>query len=94
MSTSKIEYSNGGLPLDYKAYFIDRERNLFGYDTDQSNHFSSYNLFEIKDGVLYEIDILYESCKRNHERTRALYIDDCLYIFNDAGVFVHQFENN
>lgn len=94
VSTSKIEYSNDGLTLDYKAYFIDRERNLFGYDTDLSKHFSSYNLFEIKDGVLYEISILYESCKRNHERTRALYIDDCLYIFNDAGVFVHQFENN
>ena len=94
VSTSEIESSNPDIPIDYKAYFIDRERNLFGYDTNISNHLSLYHLFEIKDGVLYEIDILYDSCKRKQERTRALYIDDCLYIFNDAGVYVHRFENN
>ena len=94
VSTSKIESGNPDIPSDYKAYFIDRERNLFGYDMGSTKLFSSYHLFEIKDGVLYEMIIDYEPLKKRPERTRALYIDDCLYIFNDAGVYVHSFEDN
>lgn len=92
VSKSKLEYRSAILS-EYKAYFIDRDRKLFGCELMLAKE-NVYVLWEIKDGEIVEVFKEQTHIENYSPNTRALLTDGYLYIFSDRGVFVHQFENN
>ena len=74
--TSVCEYlQNGNIASDYKAYYIDRENNLFGIPTSGGYillHFDGNQLRQLANvGIIGTL-----------EDTRGIVIDDFLYVFS------------
>lgn len=76
--SSVCEYvQNGNIASDYKAYYIDREKNLFGIPTTDGYillHFDGCQLRHLaKVGIIGTL-----------EDTRGVVIDDYLYVFSNV----------
>ena len=89
VSVAKYELDNVMRADDYKAYYIDREKGLFGFgisDIRQQNGkyimlgFNGYELYEV-----FEVEL-----GGRNERKRAVFIDGYFYIFGDEGVIVEK----
>lgn len=84
----------GGYSLDYKAYLVDRENNLFGfaiegiYDKSMGKYGGTEYVLLCFNG--YEIEEIsrVEMGNSPAERIRALYIDGYLYVIDDTELSV------
>lgn len=62
-------------PSEYKAYYIDRENNIFGIPTSKG-----YILMQFTGYELYEVANV--KCAGALENVRGVVIDNCLYVFS------------
>ena len=83
----------GTYSLDYKAYFINRENNLFGFAVSDYSDGESYyrksvyillrfNGYELIEVTVVDLDVRYP------DRIRAFIKDDYLYITSDSSLLV------
>ena len=91
---------NGEYSLDYKAYLINRESNLFGfaaeyfYEYDENDKYVQYSdryiLIRFDEQSMYVYYVMLNNVRP--DRVRAVFIDGYLYVTTDSELIVEQID--
>ena len=91
---------NGEYSLDYKAYLVNRENNLFGfaaeyfYEYDENDKYVQYSdryiLIRFDEQSMYVYYVMLNNVRP--DRVRAVFIDGYLYVTTDSELIVEQID--